>query len=569
MKFDFAKLALVVLSYCATSAWTQALPTALLIGNSSYQHTGALSNPSQDARALSQVLSKRGFEVELALDLGKEQMVQAIQSFVGKLKTSKRGVLYFAGHGVQVANKNYLLPVDVRSGSSEAIIGGSMSLTALLEQLASASPDAVAVILDACRDNPFTPIASTDQSSAGRNVAAGTSKSDGKALMRGLGEAGQDIPRGVLVAYGASAGQSAIDSLGLADTNPNGLFTRHLLHFMADEKLTLQQVLRRARDTVMTDAKALKHRQIPSVYDSSYPEKQLFVPVTSEAPTITAALPKQIRIVVPGARRGQSDFVARRFGDALKALGVETEVENVIDIRGDRVAAMEYPFDANRVTLLMSGYLSSLRREIAGDRRFQPVGMLTETPIVLAANKKHGINSMRSLMEKSQSRTGPWRVGSSGSSSDSDACSTVLKNMMGGDKVESIMTRGVGPALAGLATGSLDLFCDSQQVIDTIIKSDAVQYVANLQEDALSADGIATAQMQGFAWVVPNWNALFAPRELPSATVLALATVLQKVARDPAYAADLLRQAAKAASPEKTNPMEVEMSLRLGVELSK
>ena len=140
---------------------------------------------------------------------------------------------------------------------------------------------------------------------------------------------------------------------------------------------------------------------------------------------------------------------------------------------------------------------------------------------------------------------------------------------MGREKVESIATRGVGPALAALATGNLDLFCDSQQVIDNIIRSDAVHYVANLQEDALSADGIPTAQMQGFAWVVPNWQALFAPRELPSEAVLALANVLQKVVRDPEYKADLARQAAKAAAPEKANPLEVEMSLRLGVELSK
>jgi uncharacterized caspase-like protein len=90
---------------------------ALVIGNSAYQNVAQLPNPSNDAKAVAQLLNTAGFEVISATDLDHNQMIQVIQDFSGKI--ASRGpntvaMVYYAGHGVQLAGENYLVPVDAR-----------------------------------------------------------------------------------------------------------------------------------------------------------------------------------------------------------------------------------------------------------------------------------------------------------------------------------------------------------------------------------------------------------------------------------------------------------------------
>jgi tripartite-type tricarboxylate transporter receptor subunit TctC len=544
----FFKLFAVVAIFIGSSLAKAESPPALLIGNAGYIHTSRLENPHKDVKALGQVLRKRGFEVVEVLDANNTQMKLALTEFTRKLAKNKRGFIYYAGHGVQLNGKNYFLPIDIRSTNAEMIEVDALSLQTLLDEVGKTTPEAVAIVLDACRDNPFA-------------------SSQTQSTPRGLGEAGQTIPKGVIVAYGASAGQGAIDSLGAQDDNPNGLFTRHMLRFLQDETLSIQQVLRRVRDAVMIDAKTVKHRQIPSTYDASIKSSPLFKFRNSTAVDLATSLPKSIRLIVPAAAGGPTDFVARRLTESLRDAGVQMQIENIIDIQGDRVAAMDYPFTSEKVTLLMSNYPAALRREMLNDKRFQTIGMIAETPMMLATNMQTGIRDMKTLIDLTRTRKQSWKIGISGPGSQSEACLSVLKYTLGEGKVEGILYKGMAPALMDMLGGQVDLICDIQTTFEPQVQAGKLRYVANFQEDASPDEKIPTSQSQGYAVVAPNWTAIFAPSQLPAPMKNALTSAFRKVVID--LEARLRDSTVRLVSEDKSQPIEVDMSLRLGAEIAR
>jgi hypothetical protein len=113
---------------------------ALVIGNSNYQNVTQLSNPDNDAKSVAQLLNAAGFEVILATDVGHNEMIQVVQDFAGKI--ADRGpntvaMVYYAGHGVQLAGENYLVPVDARISSEPDLINGSVRLVDVMATLDS------------------------------------------------------------------------------------------------------------------------------------------------------------------------------------------------------------------------------------------------------------------------------------------------------------------------------------------------------------------------------------------------------------------------------------------------
>ena len=129
---------------------------ALVIGNSAYDHTSRLRNPTNDARAISQTLSRLGFEVETLTDVNQRQMEQAINQFGDKLRNRRGvGLFYYAGHGMQVQGENYLLPIDINPRSAADIRYDAVPVGKLLGQMEEAANGMNLVILDACRNNPF------------------------------------------------------------------------------------------------------------------------------------------------------------------------------------------------------------------------------------------------------------------------------------------------------------------------------------------------------------------------------------------------------------------------------
>jgi hypothetical protein len=195
---------------------------ALVIGNSNYQNVAQLPNPANDAKSIAQLLNAAGFEVISATDLSHNQMIQVMQDFSGKI--AGRGpntvaMVYYAGHGVQLAGENYLVPVDARISSEPDLIDGSVRLVDVMATLEAIPSRMRIVILDACRNNPFPSL-----NDAGRGLAI------------------VDAPNGSIVGYSTAPGTEALDGVG--NHSP---YTNAFLRLAHEKNLPIEQLFKRIR----------------------------------------------------------------------------------------------------------------------------------------------------------------------------------------------------------------------------------------------------------------------------------------------------------------------------------
>jgi hypothetical protein len=203
---------------------------ALVIGNGAYA-SAPLKNPPNDARDMAGALRRLGFTVIEKINVPQKEMNRAIAEFGEKLNASTMALFFYAGHGMQVKGKNYLLPIDARINSESSVRAEAVDVDAVLDQFA-ASPLNV-VILDACRNNPF----------------------ERKFRSVGGGLAQMDAPKGTLIAYATAPGKVASDGDGR-----NGLYTQELLRHLQTPGLSVEVVFKRVRAGV---ARATGDAQIP------------------------------------------------------------------------------------------------------------------------------------------------------------------------------------------------------------------------------------------------------------------------------------------------------------------
>jgi hypothetical protein len=196
---------------------------ALVIGNGAYQHTSPLRNPVNDARAMAATLRALGFEVLARENAGQKDMKRAVDDFGDRLRGGGVGIFYYAGHGLQVEGRNYLVPTDAQIRNEREVELEGIDVARVLARMEQARNRLNIVVLDACRDNPF---ARSFRSSS-----------------RGL--AAIDAPSGTLIAYATSPGRLARDGEGA-----NGLYTGELLLAMRQPELRLEDVFKRVRQAV-------------------------------------------------------------------------------------------------------------------------------------------------------------------------------------------------------------------------------------------------------------------------------------------------------------------------------
>jgi uncharacterized caspase-like protein len=127
---------------------------ALVIGNSNYKNVVPLPNPKNDAEAVGEALTRAGFSVRVAIDLNQLGLLEAFRSFGLKAESADVAVVFYAGHGIQVANENYLLPVDATLARERDLLYEALPLSVVMDEVAQAKRAGV-VILDSCRDNPL------------------------------------------------------------------------------------------------------------------------------------------------------------------------------------------------------------------------------------------------------------------------------------------------------------------------------------------------------------------------------------------------------------------------------
>lgn len=198
-----------------------ALPRyALVIGNSRYPNA-PLRNPANDAGAIAALLKGLGFEVTQALDIGRDEMLKTIDTYSSAVgRDGAVGLFYFAGHGLQLAWRNYLVPVDAVIDTPDDVRDRTVNLNTLLQGLTRAKNPMNLIILDACRDNPF-----------GSRLAG---------AQKGLSQF--DAPPGSLLAYATAPGNVASDGDG-----EHGVYTDNLLRELKVPETKIEDVFKRVR----------------------------------------------------------------------------------------------------------------------------------------------------------------------------------------------------------------------------------------------------------------------------------------------------------------------------------
>jgi uncharacterized caspase-like protein len=275
----FAALLLILAVAHPTTSASAERRVALVIGNSAYQNVPKLYNPVNDARAVAALLKNAGFDVvESRSDLGIANIKRAMRDFANVALDADIGVIYYAGHGIEVDGTNYLIPVDAALERDIDVDDETVSLDRVLKSLEPVKRLRL-IILDACRDNPFT--RSMKRTIASRSVGRGLAKVE-------------PTTSDTVIAFAAKAGSTALD--GDAKNSP---FTAALLKHLATPGLDLRIAFGQVRDDVL---KATSNKQEPFVYGSlggttvslvSAPEPKVAAP--SPAPVATSDSVSDVR----------------------------------------------------------------------------------------------------------------------------------------------------------------------------------------------------------------------------------------------------------------------------------
>jgi hypothetical protein len=260
-----ALLGIIILALTSAGAFAEKR-VALVMGNSAYQNVSPLANPRNDSEAMSETLKNAGFDVvNLKRDLKANEMRRALRDFSDSVSNADIAIIYFAGHGIEIDGANYIIPVDAILERDIDAYDEAISLDRLLTVIEPAKQLRL-VILDACRDNPFS-------KTMKRTIGS-------RAVGRGLAKVEPTSPN-TLIAYAAKAGSTASDG-----DSRNSPFTAALVKYLPRPGLDLRRAFGFTRDEVL---KATNNKQEPFVYGSLGGEDVSLVPAAP--PVAPAATP--------------------------------------------------------------------------------------------------------------------------------------------------------------------------------------------------------------------------------------------------------------------------------------
>jgi uncharacterized caspase-like protein len=223
---------------CASARAASGRRVALVIGNAAYK-VGELKNPVNDAQAIAGSLRTMGFEVTQRENTSLRDMIESFRQFSVQGQNADVRVVYYAGHGLQVKGRNYLLPVDTEIRAEDEVPAKSADLNEFLARLSSIKNGMNVVILDACRNNPFSGVEIVGLD--GRRL-----KFRGATLS---GLARVEAPLGTMVAFSTSPDGVALDN----PQGKNSLFAKHLLSQMQEPGLPVEILLKRVRQAVVIE----------------------------------------------------------------------------------------------------------------------------------------------------------------------------------------------------------------------------------------------------------------------------------------------------------------------------
>lgn len=299
---------------------------ALVVGNSGYRHVAGLANPMHDAADIATALRRIGFEVVEGVDLDKAGMEEKVREFGRKLDHAKTALFYYAGHGMQVAGRNHLLPIDAKLDRAGDLGLETIDVSLVLAQM-EADQRVNIVILDACRNNPlarsFAPKLGTRSASVGQGLASIQSTI------------------GTLIAYATQPDNVALDGDGR-----NSPFTAALLKHIDTPGLEISSLMRRVRSDVVA---ATRGHQVPWDHSSLMGEVVL---VSAPAKPATLAKTEPAPVPRPAPLSGRS---SESVGAQIIAAVAERKLSPEIFKSRSEVSKLGFSPDSKILAVAVNG----------------------------------------------------------------------------------------------------------------------------------------------------------------------------------------------------------------------
>jgi hypothetical protein len=250
----FRLLAAVVL-FCLVSATANARQVALVVGIARYDRVAPLTNPGRDAAAMADRLRDQGFEVIEAFDADRFSMERARRRFLSEARGADLALFYFAGHGIQLFDRNVMLVRDADPSVAASIEQLGLDLNALMADLRAAGPVRTALLIDACRDNPLGFEETVSLLRRLEPVVAGSGEQGTRGVAR-------PATRGLSVVALPAKGAGAAETLAFFAAQPgrvsfdgngqNSFYVEGLLEAFAQPDRPLTEILRSASAYVRT-----------------------------------------------------------------------------------------------------------------------------------------------------------------------------------------------------------------------------------------------------------------------------------------------------------------------------
>jgi uncharacterized caspase-like protein len=208
---------------------------ALVVGNSTYEEAGALANPANDAADMAAKLHEIGFQVIEARDLGKRALERKIGEFADQLSGADVGLFFYAGHGLQVNGRNFIVPVDAKLDAAVKLTLEAVPMDEILDIMEQQTATSL-VFLDACRNNPF--VTSLGKEASNRSAVP----------LKGLAQF--DSTRGSFIAFSTAPGAVAMDGAGR-----NSPFTAALLRHIEEPGQSINDLMIAVRRDVIAETR--------------------------------------------------------------------------------------------------------------------------------------------------------------------------------------------------------------------------------------------------------------------------------------------------------------------------
>jgi formylglycine-generating enzyme required for sulfatase activity len=331
----------------APSAYAQKR-VALMIGNSVYQHTPKLRNPANDAADLALSLKKHGFEVIEGYDLDKASFDRKIRDFAAALTGAETGLFFYAGHGLQVAGQNYLVPIDAKAETVDAL-EFEMVRVDVVHRIMERQTNTNILFLDACRDNPLA-----------RNLARsmGTRSSE---VGRGLAVVESGI--GTLISFSTQPGNVALDGTGR-----NSPFAGALAKHISSAREDLSAILISVRNEVMNQT---QRKQVPWEHSALtgrfyFNQASKITEPSKVAPTRLSEAAEAWSLIRDTTSISTLEAYMSRFADTFYA---ELARQRLLELKQQQVATADSPRPADSGTIARTAPCDGFETSVGSEAR--------------------------------------------------------------------------------------------------------------------------------------------------------------------------------------------------------